>query len=81
MVCPPIQFQIFEDVNVVFRRAIQIAQEQGITLQGDTKKGTFVGRGVLGTYTVSGNIITVNITSKPIYLTCRMIENELSKFF
>lgn len=81
MSCPPFQIRINGDANEAFRKASQKANSEGAVLQGDTKSGSFIGFGVQGTYKVEGQIVTIYVTKKPIYLTCGMIKSELEKFF
>jgi hypothetical protein len=65
------------------------AAQSGITgaggnFSGDTNNGqfslsTFVGE-ITGTYTVSGSTLNIDITDKPMFLGCSMIEAELKKY-
>ena len=56
----------------------------GGNFNGDVNSGefslsTFVGE-IKGTYTVSGSTLNVDITDKPMFLGCSMIEAELKKY-
>ena len=78
--CPPFTITVREDLNTALARVKQKAAEKGITFIGDTQRGSFSGD-VSGTYSVSGNQVTVKISSRPFIYPCGVIESELRKYF
>ncbi|MDJ0521204.1 MAG: hypothetical protein QNJ90_03940 [Planctomycetota bacterium] len=52
----------------------------GITLDGDTDKGTFSGTAA-GTYRREGDRLHFQITKKPFFISWGMIESQLRKVF
>lgn len=55
------------------------AAGEGVILTGDTRAGSFSGKGIAGSYTVSGSAITFRIDKKPFYITESMIWERLEK--
>ena len=51
-------------------------RKQGVTVTGTTEKGKFSGL-ISGSYTVSGNIVTVSITKKPFIISWDEVEKRL----
>ena len=62
-------------------KAKSAVESQGGKFNGDANSGDFevnvFGNKVAGTYTVSGNQLSVNITEKPFLLPCSAIEGFL----
>lgn len=60
------------------------AAEHNVTWKGDTTKGEFqvtaMGNNVAGSYFVSGETISINISSKPFFLPCSVIETIVKKY-
>jgi len=63
-----------------FTLARQKAGGVGITLTGDTERGTFSGTAA-GTYRRDGAKLTFEVTEKPFFVTWKMIESGLNKVF
>lgn len=70
------------DAVSLLRRAKQEIERAGGTLVGDDLQGTFQAKtpigAIRGNYQVEGQQITLAITKKPLLLTCRRIESELT---
>jgi hypothetical protein len=65
----------------LFERARDTASRHGYRLEGDERGGTFSGSGVTGRYEVREGVLEVTPTKKPFYVSHRMIEDELRRFF
>jgi len=77
---------IVENVPAAVAKAGQVAaQRLGASFDGDDICGIFSGPSGVGTvaghYTVNGNIVTVNITQKPLVLPQMKIENTVKEWF
>jgi hypothetical protein len=72
------------DVTDVLSKAQSGIAGAGGNFTGDVNNGefslsTFVGE-ITGTYTVIGSTLNIDITDKPMFLGCSMIEAELKKY-
>lgn len=70
-----------EDLTNKARKEIEMA---GGTFQGDENQGSFgigtpLGQ-VKGNYTIEHSIFIIEITSKPMLVSCSRIENELRRY-
>ena len=57
-----------------------VAAEKGVFFNGDLNGGQFSGRGLIGTYSISGSTITVVITTKPFIVSSAYIDSQLRAF-
>lgn len=57
------------------------AQRKGVKFEGDTEKGEFSGMGLGGSYSIVGDILSVQVTSKPMLLSWPMIESAVRGYF
>ena len=69
-------FQIRGDPEEKFRKVQELARGRGVTLSGDSAAATFSGR-VKGSYTRSGNTVTVVITDKFLLASWSGIESTI----
>ena len=69
------------DATSLLERARKAAADNGAQVTGDTNKGTFSGRGVEGSYIVSGNTINVTVDKKPLVIPWPLVESQLKQFF
>jgi hypothetical protein len=72
------------DITDIISSAQSGIANAGGNFMGDVNGGefslsTFVGE-IKGTYTVSGSNLNIDITDKPMFLGCSMIEAELKKY-
>jgi hypothetical protein len=65
------------DPSKKMREAEKIAAEKGVTIEED---GSVHGMGFKGSYEIKGNVITMNITQKPFFLSWDKVEAEIRKF-
>ena len=74
---------ISSDPTALIRRAKQEIERAGGSLNGDASQGTFQAKtpigSIQGSYTVGDQQITLSIAKKPLLLSCKRIEKELSK--
>ncbi len=69
------------DAASLLARARKTAADNGAQVSGDTNKGSFSGRGVEGSYTVSGNTVNVTVDKKPMIIPWSLVESQLKQFF
>ena len=69
------------DATSLLERARKTAADNGAQVTGDTNKGSFSGRGVEGSYTVSGNTVNVTVDKKPMIIPWSLVESQLKQFF
>ncbi len=79
--CPAFTVRVSGDLNTTLEYVKQKAAEKGLMFTGDTQSGSFSGKGISGTYSASGNDVTVNISQRPFIISCEFIESELRKYF
>tara|TARA_R110002126_G_scaffold17316_5_gene67754 strand:+ start:1264 stop:1485 length:222 start_codon:yes stop_codon:yes gene_type:complete len=60
---------------------IEEAERKIRSIGGTLENGKFYVKGVKGTYSIGGSLITINVESKPFLASWGMIESELDKFF
>ncbi|MDD5033146.1 MAG: hypothetical protein PHE55_00175 [Methylococcaceae bacterium] len=58
-----------------------MAQKNGINLTGDSHSGQFNGKGIEGSYEIDGEILTIIIEKKPIFLGWPLIEAKVKDLF
>ena len=72
-----------EPANSAVNKARAAVESQNGTFNGNENSGDFevtvFGNHVKGNYTVSGQILNLNITDKPFFVPCSMIESFLTK--
>ena len=78
--CKPFTININGDLSTILGSVKQQAAQNGVTFLGNTSGGSFSGK-ISGTYKVSGNIVSVSISLKPLIYPCNRIESELRKYF
>lgn len=62
------------------KQAKAAAGGAGVEIAGDTQSGTFSGK-LTGSYTVSGDTLTISITKKPMLWPEGVIKSKLTEFF
>ncbi len=72
-------FQLKGDPEEVFKRVQELAKGRGVTLSGDSSAATFSGR-VAGSYTRSGNVVTVVLTGKFFLASWAGIESTIKEW-
>ncbi len=73
------RIKVSGDLEAKLEIARRKARAQGVTLQGDTRSGSFSGL-ITGTYFISGGMATVTITSKPFIAPWEYVESQLRAF-
>lgn len=69
-------FQIHGDPEEKFKQVQELARARGVTLSGDSMAASFSGR-VKGSYTRSGNTVTVTLTDKFLLLSWASVESTI----
>ena len=72
-------FTISGDPEKKFREVQRLAKEKGVILTGDSTSAAFSGL-VSGSYSRSGNTVTVTITRKPMIVSWSKVESLLREF-
>ena len=72
-----------EPAESAVTKAKSAVESQSGTFNGDTNSGEFevnvFGNNIKGNYVVSGQTLEVEITDKPFFVPCSMIESYLTK--
>jgi hypothetical protein len=72
------------EVAEIISKARKGIGNAGGNFNGDDNTGSFdistMAGDVRGTYAVNGNMLEVNITDKPMFLPCDMIESQLKNY-
>lgn len=70
-----------KSVTEILLKAKRTVESQGGSFTGDENKGNFsvtiFGNSVIGSYSVSGEELNIDISEKPFLVPCSMIENFL----
>ncbi len=72
-------FHLKGDPEEVFRRVQELAKGRGVTLAGNSSAATFSGR-VTGSYTRSGDAVTVVLTDKFFLASWAGIESTIKEW-
>jgi hypothetical protein len=65
----------------IIGKAHVAAQHYGIDFAGDGQNGRFAGHGIEGSYTIDGEVLSLQIKRKPMLIPWSMIETKLLAFF
>lgn len=69
----------------LFSKATREGKKEGVTIEGDLKKGSFEGStiigGVEGTYKVSNGRLKIEVTKKPFLLSEALVKKVITEFF
>jgi len=76
-----IVYELPEAPDILLPEAKKLAAQHGGKIEGDSNSGTFTGKGVSGSYTISGNKITVLIGKVPPFVTEKRIMEEVGTYF
>ncbi|MCO6497982.1 MAG: hypothetical protein J5I50_09995 [Chitinophagaceae bacterium] len=78
------EFPVGGDVEAALEKAREAVESQNGTFTGDTNAGDFelnvFGNFIKGSYTISGETLNLEITDKPFFVPCNMIESYLKKY-
>ncbi len=70
------------DAESLIRRARQELLNAGGSFNGDSTQGNFQAKtplgSIAGSYVISGQEISISITDKPFFISCRRIQKELT---
>lgn len=77
------QFPFTVSPDVAVDKARTAVETQSGTFSGDTTSGMFevsvFGNYIKGNYTIEGQTINIEVTDKPVFVPCGMIESFLKK--
>jgi hypothetical protein len=75
-----LSIQLTEDAESLLNRVGEMAESLGIQCQHDGQSGSFSHMGVSGTFTVKGNLLTIEY-SKPALLAESVVEYQIRQIF
>lgn len=70
-----------EEPASVLEKVKKLLTENGGQFSGDSSSGSFAGSGVKGAYHISGQIVTITITKKPLLAPMSLVESKVKEFF
>jgi hypothetical protein len=76
-----ISVEVPEDIGTLLPKAKEMAMRHGGKIEGDETHGSFAGKGVSGSYTVSGRTVTAFVGRVPPFVTEKRIREELELYF
>lgn len=84
--CRPFKIKVSGNIAAVLENARFRTIESAGSFEGDMRSGTFSGNAsalgtVKGEYKVSGNEVTIKITSKPFIVPCKVLESKIRDYF
>jgi hypothetical protein len=83
--CDPFDIPVPSDLPAVFARVQAAIVADGGRFAGDATAGKFAGASPIGEieghYTVSGSVVRITITSKPMLAPCGAIESKIRQYF
>lgn len=75
------EIKLSASAEEVIAAAKKAASKNGVTLEGDAGSGQFSGMGIAGACLISGEMLRIEITRKPLVMTWGLIEKSLKDFF
>jgi hypothetical protein len=84
--CRPFTITVSGDIAALLEKARSQTIESGMSFEGDLRSGTFSGKSsimgaVEGKYEITGNDVTIKITSKPFIVSCKVLESKVRDYF
>ncbi len=78
--CSPFRVAYQGDPDILFEKAMKMANANGVTVTGDKTGGRFsatapIGGRIAGAFKVTDGAVEITITDKPFMLPCAMIES------
>jgi hypothetical protein len=73
--------KLTRDPSEVFTQFKAYAAKNGVGVSGDHQLGQFNGKGIVGSYALSGKTLNITIEKKPMLLGWSLIENKVREFF
>lgn len=70
-----------EEPASVVEKVRKLVTENGGQFSGDSSSGSFAGSGVKGAYHISGQIVTITITKKPLLAPMSLVESKIREYF
>lgn len=70
-----------EEPASVLEKVKKLLTENEGQFSGDSSSGSFAGSGVKGAYHISGQIVTITITKKPLLAPMSLVESKVKEFF
>lgn len=78
------KIQLKTSPEVLYQKALSIGRQHKATMYGNTHEGSFevklLGYILRGKYYVMSNVLNVEITSKPLFISCKAIEKAIVNF-
>jgi hypothetical protein len=84
--CKTFNITVSGDIAALLEKARSQTIEPGVSFEGDMRSGTFFGKSsimgaVEGKYEISGYEVTIKITSKPFFVSCKVLESKIRDYF
>ncbi len=77
------EIPVKDNVDAALEKARKAVESQNGTFTGDNNSGSFelnvFGNFIKGSYTIKDQMLNLEITDKPFFVPCNMIENFLMK--
>lgn len=77
-------FTLSQPASIMVNKAKTAIENAGGSFAGNDDSGTFtlstMAGKIEGNYSINNTNFAINITSKPMFVPCSLIENELKKF-
>lgn len=68
------------DLDNTLNEVAKMASENGIDFKGDNSMGEVSGKGFLGSYSINGRTVSIQIDKKPALIPEFLIKSEIKKF-
>lgn len=75
------QITLSQDPASVVERVRKLLTENGGQFSGNSSSGSFAGSGVKGAYHISGQIVNITITKKPLLAPMSLVESKIREYF
>jgi hypothetical protein len=69
-----------QDPQEVFLKFKTAAAKNGVGLEGDRRLGHFSGKGIEGSYDISGDVLNITLEKKPMLLSWSTLEAKVRDF-
>lgn len=76
-----LSIKLTREPQEVFANLKTAASQNGVNLDGDHRLGHFSGKGIEGSYAISGDVLNITIMKKPMLIGWSLIESKVRQLF
>ena len=75
------EFKLQGAAEEIIAEAKSAAADKGVKLEGDAQKGQFAGHGIEGSYWIVDDMLSIQVSHKPMMIPWALIESAVRNYF